>query len=82
MMSNDTPKNKIDNHEKKVLSIASCFFEPENAEITMRASTMCELDKKGSDTMIKLLDALDDLDDVQKIYSNAEIPDEILAELN
>jgi transcriptional/translational regulatory protein YebC/TACO1 len=43
---------------------------------------MCELDKKGSDTMIKLLDALDDLDDVQKIYSNAEIPDEILAELN
>ena len=63
-------------------AILAAGFEPENAEITMRASTMCELDKKGSDTMIKLLDALDDLDDVQKIYSNAEIPDEILAELN
>jgi len=32
--------------------------------------------------MIKLLDELEDLDDVQKVYSNAEIPDEILAELN
>ena len=48
----------------------------------MRASTTSELDKKGAETMIKLLDELEDLDDVQKVYSNAEIPDEILAELN
>ena len=47
----------------------------------MRASTTNELDKKGAETMMKLLDALEDLDDVQKVYSNAEIPDNILAEL-
>ena len=74
--------SKADNEVDVKEGILAAGFEPENAEITMRASTMCELDKKGSDTMIKLLDALDDLDDVQKIYSNAEIPDEILAELN
>ncbi len=57
-------------------------LEPENAEITMRASTSCDLDKKGAESMLKLLDVLEDLDDVQKVYSNAEIPDEVLAELN
>ncbi len=29
--------------------------------------------------MVQLLDTLDDLDDVQNVYSNAEIPDEVLA---
>ena len=62
--------------------IVAAGFDPQNTEITMRASTTSELDKKNAETMIKLLDALEDIDDVQKVYSNAEIPDEILAELN
>ena len=62
--------------------IVAAGFDPQNTETTMRASTTSELDKKGAETMIKLLDELEDLDDVQKVYSNAEIPDEILAELN
>jgi YebC/PmpR family DNA-binding regulatory protein len=57
-------------------------FEPEDAEITMRASTSSELDKKGAESMLKLLDTLEDLDDVQKVYSNAEISEEILAQLD
>ena len=32
--------------------------------------------------MLRLLDTLEDLNDVQKVYSNAEIPDEILAQLD
>ena len=62
--------------------IVAAGFDPQNTEITMRASTTSELDKKSAETMIKLLDALENIDDVQKVYSNAEIPDEILAELN
>ena len=62
--------------------IVAAGFVPQNTEITMRASTTSELDKKSAETMIKLLNALEDIDDVQKVYSNAEIPDEILAELN
>ena len=65
---------------KEALIIAG--FKPENAEITMRASIPCELDRKGAESMLKLLDVLEDLDDVQKVYSNAEIPDDILAELS
>lgn len=55
--------------------------EPEAAEITMRASTNSTVDRKGAETMIRLLDMLEDLDDVQKVYSNADIPEDILAQL-
>ncbi len=54
---------------------------PENAEITMRAQTTSALDLDGAQTMLKLLDMLEDLDDVQKVYSNADITDDILAQL-
>ncbi len=56
-------------------------FAPENAEVTMRASTNATLGEGDAGTMIKLLDALEDLDDVQNVYSNADIPDEILEKL-
>lgn len=55
---------------------------PENAEITMRADTSTTLDIDGAQTMLKLLDMLEDLDDVQRVYSNADIPDDVLAQLN
>ena len=57
-------------------------YLPDAAEITMRAATGNTLDLQGAQTMLRLLDTLEDLNDVQKVYSNAEIPDEILAQLD
>ena len=54
---------------------------PESAEITMQASTNSTLDTEAAQTMVRLLDMLEDLDDVQKVYSNADIPEDVLAEL-
>ena len=54
---------------------------PGEAEVTMVASTQTELGEKQAGTMMTLLEVLEDLDDVQQVYSNAEIPDEILAQL-
>lgn len=54
---------------------------PENAELTMRAMTGANLDEDDAGAMIKLLDMLEDLDDVQTVYSNAEIADDVLARL-
>ncbi len=51
------------------------------AEVTQRASTSVELTASQAETMIKLTDMLEDLDDVQEVYSNAEISDEILEQL-
>jgi len=61
--------------------MVSAGFEPESAQITMRASTSAELGVKEATSMIKLLDTLEDLDDVQEVYSNADISDDVLAEI-
>jgi len=54
---------------------------PEVAEVTMRAATSTPVDLDAAQTMLRLLDTLEDLDDVQKVYSNADIPEDILAQL-
>ncbi len=56
-------------------------FAPEIAELTMRASTHTELALHEAGSMIKMLDMLEDLDDVQNVYSNADISEDILAQL-
>jgi YebC/PmpR family DNA-binding regulatory protein len=56
-------------------------LEPESAQLTMRASTNSELDVDAAASMVKLLETLEDLDDVQEVYSNADISDDVLAQL-
>ncbi|HSL61728.1 MAG TPA: YebC/PmpR family DNA-binding transcriptional regulator [Desulfotignum sp.] len=46
------------------------------AEITMLPQTMTAVTGKEAEQMIRFMDALDDCDDVQKFYTNADIPDE------
>lgn len=49
-------------------------LKPENAEITMQASTEVRLDVETGQKVLRLLDALEDLDDTQDVFSNADIP--------
>ncbi len=56
-------------------------FEPEQAEVTMRAENTTPLDKDTAEKMLRMIDVLEELDDVQEVYSNADIADDILAEL-
>ncbi len=62
-------------------TMTTAGLEPDNAEITMRAATSMTLDEKGAAAMMKLLETLEELEDVQQVYSNAEIPDAILERL-
>ncbi len=55
--------------------------EPEIAEITQRASTNVAVDLDDAQRMIRLLEMLEDLDDVQNVYSNADISEEVLGQL-
>lgn len=52
-----------------------------SAEVTMVPKTTVELDTKEGGQAVRLLEKLEELDDVQRVYSNAEFPDEVLAEL-
>ncbi len=56
-------------------------LEPDAAEVTMRASTQVSLGEDDAAAMMRLLEALEDLDDVQQVYSNADISEEILERL-
>jgi YebC/PmpR family DNA-binding regulatory protein len=48
----------------------------QTAEITMIPQTMTELEGKPAEQMLKLIDTLEDNDDVQNVYSNFDITDE------
>lgn len=57
-------------------------FEPAEAEITMIAGTSVAVsDKDIAEKILRLTDMLDDLDDVQEVYSNADISEEVLAQI-
>jgi len=56
--------------------------KPESAEVTMHAAISTALNVKEAGTMIKLIDMLEDLDDVQNVYSNADISEEVLAQID
>ncbi|MFT6050796.1 MAG: YebC/PmpR family DNA-binding regulatory protein [Halioglobus sp.] len=56
-------------------------LEPEEADVTMIASTTVPVDADGADKIMALVDVLEDLDDVQNVYTNVDIPDEVLAAL-
>ena len=56
-------------------------LEPVHAEVTFTASTEATLNAKEAETMLKMIDLLEDLDDVQEVYSNADIPQEVLDSL-
>ena len=62
-------------------AMVAAGHRPEAAEVTMRAGIQSELDSDNAQKMVRLLDMLEDLDDTQKVYSNASISDEIMAAL-
>jgi YebC/PmpR family DNA-binding regulatory protein len=56
-------------------------FEPEASEVTMQADLQVALDVKDAEKVLRLVDVLEDLDDVQSVYSNADISEGVMAEL-
>lgn len=62
-------------------AMAQAKLIPTQAEVTMQASTNTALDLDNAQKMLRLSDMLEDLDDVQQVYSNADISDEIMTKL-
>ncbi|WP_339846910.1 YebC/PmpR family DNA-binding transcriptional regulator [uncultured Halopseudomonas sp.] len=56
-------------------------FVREAADISMIPATTVALDLAGAESVLRLVDMLEDLDDVQNVYSNADIPDDVLEQL-
>lgn len=70
-----TPFEQFD---KVVTAIQSTEADIQLAEISMIPQNTVKLEGKAAEKMLRLMEALDELDDVQKVYANFDIPDDIL----
>ena len=61
---------------KKALAAANIGYD--SAEVTMLPQTRVTLGEKEAQQVLRLMDALEDLDDVQQVYANFDIPDQIM----
>jgi YebC/PmpR family DNA-binding regulatory protein len=62
-------------------ALESAGLAPKSAEITMQASTQIPLTGDAAESMVKLAEALEDLDDVQNVHANFDISAEELARI-
>ncbi len=62
-------------------AIVASGLNPDNAEVTFSAATLAELDPESAEMLLKMIDHLEDLDDVQDVYTNADISEELMASM-
>ena len=53
-------------------------LEPDESELTQRTENNIELNVEDGEKVLRLIDALEELDDVQEVFSNADFPEEIM----
>ena len=63
-------------------ALEAAELEASFAEVSMRAGTMAEVSDKDAEKIIRLIDVLEELDDVQNVYSNADFPESVLENLS
>ena len=61
-------------------AVGRAGLKPEHAEIAQRADVAVRIEGEDAENMLKLLEVLEDLDDVQSVYSNADFPEELVAQ--
>ena len=62
-------------------ALVAAGFTPAHAEVTMIADIDVPLDKDAAEKLLAMIDSLEDLDDVQNVYTNADISGEIMEQL-
>lgn len=67
--------------EKVRAKIVKSGIQPLSAEITMLPKSTVKLEGKHAEQMLRLMEELEDHDDVQHVYANFDIPEEIMAAL-
>lgn len=72
----------VEAYHSVLSALTDAGLEMEQSQLTMRAQTMIAIDDESAESLIKLIDMLEDLDDVQEVYSNAEFSEKILESMN
>ncbi len=61
--------------------MVAAFGDPSGAELDWKPLTTTELDEDRARGLFKLIDTLEDLDDVQHVFTNMDVPDDIMEKL-
>ena len=68
--------------ERVRAALAASGFTPESAEVSMESTTKVEItDERGARHVLDFVERLEDLDDVQTVYANFDIPDALMEQL-
>ncbi|HWV15215.1 MAG TPA: YebC/PmpR family DNA-binding transcriptional regulator [Cellvibrio sp.] len=62
-------------------ALVAAGFKPEHSELVMIPSLTVSLDKESAEKILALIDMLEDLDDVQRVHTNADISEEIMEQI-
>jgi YebC/PmpR family DNA-binding regulatory protein len=68
-----------ENYHTVIAVLQEAGYKIEDSRLTMKAQTTVTLNKDEAETLMKLIEMLEDLDDVQEVHSNAELPDALFA---
>lgn len=62
-------------------ALAAAKIEPQSSEMTMVPASRITVDAETAQKVLRLIDALEGQDDVQHVYANFDIPDEVMAQM-
>lgn len=63
-------------------ALVAKYGDPQTAKLAWKAKTLAPLDKEQAITMLKLIDVLEDFDDVQVVFTNMDVSDDIMQEID
>src|SRR3990167_196607 len=68
----------VENYHRVLTALQNSSFDIEESHLMMNPQTSVQVEEDNAETLMKLLDMLEDLDDVQNVYTNAQFSDEFL----
>lgn len=64
-----------------ISALSEQYNDPESAKLIWKPKEPMSVDKEGAEKLMNLIDKLEDHDDVQNVYGNFDVPEDVLAEL-
>lgn len=68
----------VETYHSVLTALQEAGLTVEESHLTMRATLSVAIDDESAESLMKLIDMLEDLDDVQEVYSNAQFPEHLL----
>lgn len=72
----------VESYHSVLNALQNTDLEVEQSHLTMRASLMVPVDDETAESLVKLIDMLEDLDDVQEVYTNAQFSEHLLESMS